>query len=107
MDRAESSSRLALIQLPSVTTFHRLLLVSGEFFLECFAGHAAFTLAVMMAFVPALRPGDIEAGAQFDVLAGFPLLLRAIRSGVIVALHLGTPCQSFTSARVPAVRSRD
>ena len=95
-----------LAQLPSITSPDSLLTASGEFFLECFAGHSAFTLAVVMAFVPALRPWELSHGSQFDVVAGLPVLLAAINCGLIVALHLGNPCQSFTQARVPALRSR-
>ena len=65
-----------------------------------------FTLAILMARVPALRPWELTEGAQFDVLAGLPVLLATIRCGVVIAMHLGTPCQSFTQARVPALRSR-
>ena len=99
-------SQSALAQLPSVTSYDCLRSVSGEFFLECFAGHAAFTLAVVMSQVPALRPWEITHDHRFDVLAGLPILLAGIRLGIIVAMHIGTPCHSFTMARVPAVRSK-
>ena len=29
-----------------------------------------------------------------------------LRFGIMVAMHLGTPCQSFPMARVPAVRTK-
>ena len=102
---AASTSQAVLAQLPSITSPDSLLTASGDFFLECLAGHSAFTLAVVMAFVPALRPWELSHGSQFDVVAGLPVLLAAINCGLIVALHLGTPCQCFTQARVPALRA--
>ena len=65
-----------------------------------------FTFAVVMSQVPALRPWEITHDRRFDVLAGLPILLEGIRLGIMVAMHLGTPCQSFTMARVPAVRTK-
>ena len=103
---ADQLSQSVLAQLPSVCSFDCLRSVTGEFFLECFAGHAAFTLAVVMSQVPALRPWEITHDRRFDVLAGLPILLEGIRLGIMVAMHLGTPCQSFTMARVPAVRTQ-
>ena len=103
---ADQLSQSVLAQLPSVCSFDCLRSVTGEFFLECFAGHAAFTLAVVMSQVPALRPWEITHDRRFDVLAGLPILLEGIRLGIMVAMHLGTPCQSFTMARVPAVRTK-
>ena len=80
---ADYESLLVLDSLPLVTSFDQLRAVSGEFFLECFAGHAAFTLAVVMARVPALRPWELEHGHHFDVVSGLPLLLEGIRLGVM------------------------
>ena len=95
---ADQLSQSVLAQLPSVCSFDCLRSVTGEFFLECFAGHAAFTLAVVMSQVPALRPWEITHDRRFDVLAGLPILLEGIRLGIMVAMHLGIPCQSFTMA---------
>ena len=103
---ADQSSQSVLAQLPSVCSFDCLRSVTGEFFLECFAGHAAFTLAVVMSQVPALRPWEITHDRRFDVLAGLPILLEGIRLGIMVAMHLGIPCQSFPMARVPKVRTK-
>ena len=75
---AEHSSQSVLAQLPSVCSFDCLRSVTGEFFLECFAGHAAFTLAVVMSQVPALRPWEITHDRWFEVLAGIPILLEGI-----------------------------
>ena len=63
-------------------------------------------IAVVMSQVPALRPREITHDRRFDVLAGLPILLEGIRLGIMVAMHFGTPCQSFTMARVPAVRTK-
>ena len=95
---ADQSSQSVLAQLPSVCSFDCLRSVTGEFFLECFAGHAAFTLAVVMSQVPALRPCEITRDRRFDVLVGLPILLDGIGFGILVAMHLGTLCQSFTMA---------
>ena len=103
---ADQSSQSVLAQLPSVCSFDCLRSVTGEFFLECFAGHAAFTLAVVMFQVAAFRPWEITHDRRFDVLAGLPILLEGIRLGIMVAMHFGTPCQSFPMARVPAVRTQ-
>ena len=64
-----------------------------------------FTLAVVMSRVPALRPWVITHDRWFEVLGGTPDLLEGIRLGIMVALHLGPPYQSFNTARVPAVRT--
>ena len=104
---ADQLSQSVLAQLPSVSSFDSLRSVTGEFFLECFAGHAAFTLAVVMSQVPALRPGEITHDCWFEVLAGLPIPLEGIRLGFfLVAMHLGARCQSLTVARVPAVRTK-
>ena len=93
---ADQLSQSVLAQLPSVCSFDCLRSVTGEFFLECFAGHAAFSLAVVMSQVPALRPCEITRDRRFDVLVGLPILLDGIGFGNLVAMHLGTLCQSFT-----------
>ena len=81
--------------------------VSGEFFLEVFAGVAALTLGIMMHCVPCLKPWDCMYDEQFDVLTQGWIIIRLIRAGVIVVTHFGTPCKSFTWARIPQVRNWD
>ena len=82
------------------------LRVEGNFFLEIFAGVACFTLAVLCRAIPALRPWDCRYGEQLDVLKYGAILLRLAESGRLVVGHLGTPCQSLTWARTPALRTR-
>ena len=72
---------------------------------EGFAGHAAFTLAVVMSQVQTLRPWEIPHDSRFDVLECLPILLGGIRLGIMVATDLGTHGQTFTMARVPVVRT--
>ena len=40
------------------------------------------------------------------MFAGLPIPLAGICLGIMGAMHLGTLCQSFTMARVPAVRTK-
>ena len=65
---ADQLSQSVLAQLPSVCSFDCLRSVTGEFFLECFAGHAAFTLVVVMSLVQEFRPWEIPHDRRFDVL---------------------------------------
>ena len=83
----------------------RPLTVTGELFLELFAGDAAFTLGVILAQVPAMCPWDSKFGERFDVLRSGSSLLSLIRGGYISSSHLGTPCQSMTWCRAPQLRS--
>ena len=83
----------------------QLLHVSGWCFLELFAGKASVTLAMLMEGVPAVRPWDSCFGPEYDVLLQARLLLLFAMSGRLAAVHLGLPCQSWTWARSPAVRS--
>ena len=65
-----------------------------------------FTFAVVMSQVLALRPWEITHDRWFDVVVGLLILPAGICFGMMVAMHLGTPCQSFTMARVLAVRTK-
>ena len=94
------------LSLPSV--FHATRLMnetSGHFFIEAFAGSAVFTLAVLMNGIPCLCPWEIELDSRLDVVRNLHQLLFAIEIGLIAAMHLGTPCTSFTRARTPQLRS--
>ena len=102
----DSDTGQLINSLPLIVFIPDLTQVSGSFFLECFAGEAIFTIAVVMSCVPALCPWDTRYGCQFDVVSGLNVLLTAIARHTIVAMHLGTPCRSFTRARVPQLRSR-
>ena len=68
-----------LFDLPSSEfILERPLAVVGELFLELFAGDASFTLGVVLACVPAMRPWDSKFGEQFDVLRCSDVLLALI-----------------------------
>ena len=95
---ADQLSQSVLAQLPSVSSFDSLRSVTGEFFLNGFAGHAAFTLTAVMPQVSALRPWEITCDRRFDVLEGLPSHLEGTGFGILVALHLGILSQSFTMA---------
>jgi hypothetical protein len=95
-----------LINLPSAElVLSRPLSVTGELFLELFAGDASFTLGVILAQVPSMCPWDSKFGERFDVLRSGSSLLALIQGGYISSSHLGTPCQSMTWCRSPQLRS--
>ena len=97
------------VTLPKVLSMlagpDRLLRVDGSFFLELFCGLASLTLACMVRGVPAVCPWDSTYGDCFDVFLQSELLLTFAASGRLAVCHLGMPCQSFTWARSPAIRS--
>ena len=78
--------------------------VQGGFAIEVFAGTMVFTLGLLFACVPCLRPWDAQFGDQFDVITNGQFLIELVKAGDITAAHLATPCQSQTWARVPALR---
>ena len=81
------------------------LAVGGECFLEVFCGSAVCTLGCMMARVPCIRPWDAKFGSQYNVKVHGHRICELIRMGIIICLHLGVPCISFTQARTVKVRS--
>ena len=50
---------------------------------------------------------DIRHGSHFDLLkpANVRRLMKVIRKSGVIAVHLGTPCTTFSLARHPALRS--
>jgi len=78
--------------------------VSGEFFLEVFAGVAALTLGIVMRSVPCLKPWDCMYDEQFDVLTQGWIIIRLIRAGVIVVTHYAfwDPMQVFHMGQNPS-----
>ena len=52
-----------------------------------------------------LRPWDVAYDFETDVLVQGDIVIHAIRSIWIRYVHFGLPCQSFTWARTPAIRS--
>ena len=54
--------------------------------------------------IPCFCPWEISIDARLDVVRNMHHLLFAIQVGLIAAMHLGTPCTSFTRARMPQLR---
>ena len=79
--------------------------VMGQLFLEVFCGCAVMTLGMMLVQVPCICPWDTCYGERFDVTTQGEILLQLAKARRISAAHLGTPCQSLTWARLPALRS--
>ena len=78
-----------------------------QWFLEVFSGTARLTMAVLLnTFLWALPPIDFDisamAQASFDVLNSphIPKVLRWLAAGAVVVLHFGTPCATFSAAKV-------
>ncbi len=84
---------------------HSFVEVEGQCFLELFAGQAVLTLALIFKNVPCCKPWDSKWGEHMDVLKHADQLHRVARSGRLGQAHLGTPCQSMSWARSPAVRA--
>lgn len=69
MVAASASLPVLLAALPDAAALIQpQLQVAGEFVLEVFAGEAIFTLGLMMASVPCMRPWDVKFGDSFDVV---------------------------------------
>lgn len=83
----------------------RPLEISGSFVIELFAGCAALTLALLIEKVPCMCPWDVNFGADFDVTIYGEIFYKLVRSGRVVAVHFGTPCQSMSWGRLPQLRS--
>ena len=92
-----AASRLDFADLPTLSQ-ELIDQPVHKFFLELFSGEAIFTLALVMASVPVLHPWDTAFGSQFDVVAGLSLIIAAIRSGLVIVVHLGTPCRPIHSS---------
>ena len=54
---------------------HSVAHVSGECFIELFAGCCCLTLGCLFASVPRVEPWDLAFGNRFDLVAGKPRLL--------------------------------
>ena len=79
--------------------------VAGEFALEVCSGEAIFTLGLMMAKVPCIKPWDVKHGENFDVLKNGHVLISLASSSHLVFVHMAPPCQSATWGRFPALRT--
>ena len=73
-------------------------------FFVIMAGECIITLGVLMNKVPCVKPWDIVYGEKWNVLTHGVILMQLAKLGRI-DVFLGLPCQSFTFARDPALRS--
>ena len=83
-----------------------IISVEGTFFIEVMAGECLITFGVLMKRVPCLKPWDIVFGEAWNVLTHGQILMDLAEKGRIDAF-LGMPCQSFTHARIPALRDAE
>lgn len=72
---------------------------------DFFCGDGAMTLAMMMHGVPAIKPWDTRFVEEFNVLLHGNCLIQLFKAGRLVCIHLALPCQSFSFARLPQLRS--
>jgi len=91
--------------LPDVSLDLLTLDLSGEFALEVCCGEAVFTIGLMMAKVPCIKPWDTKYGEKFDVLKNGQVLLSLASSSHLSVVHMAPPCQSATWGRFPALRT--
>ena len=80
--------------------------VEGTFFIEVMAGECIITLGALLRRVPCLKPWDLVFGEAWNVLTHGQILMDLAEKGRIDAF-LGMPCQSFTHARIPALRDAE
>ena len=83
------------------------LFLSVPMFLEIFAGSAGLTEGLSLHHVLCARPWDVQTNSRDDVLVNGSLIILMIRLGIVRAVHLATPCQSFSVARIPALRTSE
>ena len=93
----------SLADLPGVGTIAEA--AGQDTFLEIFSGDCVLTLAMSLTDLQTILPWDLRFGAEFDVLEHGDLILQKSKAGALSWVHLGTPCQTFTWARRPQLRS--
>ena len=81
--------------------------VEGTFFVECFHGDGAVALACVIKGIPCICPFDTQYGDEFDLLKNGEVLNELVRTERVGSSHIGTPCQSVTTARSPQLRDAD
>ena len=81
--------------------------VTESDFIEVFVGSAPVTNALCLHARIVSQPWDLSLGDQFDVLKHGEIFLQALGKGLVQSIHLATPCQSFSKARNPPLRSTD
>ena len=97
--------QLAIPQWDEVEADLQALKAQAPFFLELFAGEAGITEAVHLQGISVLPPVDITPGKLVqqpkDIvdLQFWKLVLDILAMGIVLFLHCGTPCNTFTAAR--------
>ena len=91
--------------LPDVSLYSQHFDISGELALEVCCGEAIFTLGLLMAKVPCVKPWDAINGENFDVLKNGHVLISLAASSHLAFVHMAPPCQSSTWGRFPALRT--
>ena len=104
--QVETNDELPAPTVSRVSFWGSMLIPSGSFFLEIFAGKAGLSQAIIARGIPTLPPIEIEAGEfvqqSVDVLdpavqAHLQLLIEAKS---VFYIHFGTPCSSFLDMRL-------
>ena len=77
-------------------------------FLELFSGSGRLAEAIRAARLSWIEAWDITHGPHHDLSnpALLAQLLRRIRMGVFLHIHLGPPCATYSIARLPRSRTR-
>ena len=81
------------------------IFAEGYSSVEVFACHAMLTEALVWSMVPCMAPWDIAYNKCYDVVRYGWKLIALVRRRILRFAHCGTPCQSQTLARAPALRS--
>ncbi len=79
--------------------------VGGQCALEVFSGSAAVSLGLIFARVPTMVPWDFVHSCRLNIVDNGHIVLMLVHAGMLQYVHMGCPCQSFSMARKPALRS--
>ena len=73
-------------------------------FVEVFSGEGVLSCAIAAQGLTCDEGWDINKSDCFDVLKYGDRLVNQLKSRHVLAVHFGTPCQSFSTARDPPLR---
>ena len=94
-----------LSELPDIR--QSTVLPAGEqLWVECFAGEAGLTVAMVIAGLPSVQPWDIKFGQEFDVVQHGKTFLQLAKDGKMRHVHFGTPCQTLTHGCAGSARGK-
>ena len=77
----------------------------GSFVIEVFAGEFSLSLALAVNHLRCLQPWDVLYGEKFDIEQNGYILKDLAARGRLSYVAIGTPCQSQSWGRLPALRS--